>query len=307
MITADELNLVEDALLEAVSSKVDLLSTASGYIIRSGGKRLRPQVVLLSYKAVGGQDTSQAIPLAAAVELLHTASLIHDDINDRSDLRRGHATVNARWGNSLALLIGDFIFVRLLNLIANFDSQVIQVMSRCCTAIVEGETLQMMHLGDLNTTEETYLKIVALKTALLFSACAELGAILAGGSSEQIAALKTYGFGLGVAFQIQDDTLDLVGKVDELGKPIAMDLEQGKMSLATIYALKRSEKAKEVLLARDSVEALALLQETGALPDAKARALEYAEQATQALSILPDSAAKAQLQSLAEFAIIRGQ
>jgi octaprenyl-diphosphate synthase len=307
MITADELNLVEGALLKAIRSDVDLLLAASEYIIRSGGKRLRPQVVLLSCKAVGGQDTMQAIPLAAAVELLHTASLIHDDINDRSELRRGHATVNARWGNSLALLIGDFIFVRLLNLIADLDPQVIQIMSRCCTAIVEGETLQMMHLGDLGTTEETYLRIVALKTALLFSACSELGAIVAGANKDQIAALKTYGFNLGVAFQIRDDTLDLVGKVDELGKPIARDLEQGKMSLATIYALKRSETAREVLIGRDSAQALALLQETGALYDAKARAAEYAARATEALAILSDSGAKAQLQSLAEFAIIRDQ
>jgi len=217
MIAGEELDLVEDALRGAVASSVSLLSRASEHIIRSGGKRLRPRVVLLSYKAAGGKDISRAVPLAAAVELLHTASLIHDDINDRSDMRRGQATVNARWGDSLALLAGDFMFIRLLSLIAAFDSRVIRVLADSCTAIVEGETLQMLSLGDTGMTEETYLRIVGQKTASLFSACAELGGLLAGGAEQQVSALKDYGLKMGTAFQIRDDTLDLVGRRDRLG------------------------------------------------------------------------------------------
>jgi len=307
MIAGEELDLVEDALRGAVASSVSLLSRASEHIIRSGGKRLRPRVVLLSYKAAGGKDISRAVPLAAAVELLHTASLIHDDINDRSDMRRGQATVNARWGDSLALLAGDFMFIRLLSLIAAFDSRVIRVLADSCTAIVEGETLQMLSLGDTGMTEETYLRIVGQKTASLFSACAELGGLLAGGAEQQVSALKDYGLKMGTAFQIRDDTLDLVGRRDRLGKPVASDLEQGKMSLATLFALKSSERAREVLFTNDAAQAIQLLRDTGALEYAMLKAREYSERAKEALSILPDSEAKAALFELADFAFARDQ
>lgn len=314
MITAEELNLVEDVLRRSVVSDVDLLSRASEHVIRSGGKRIRPRVVLLSHKAVGGKDISRAVPLAAAMELLHTASLIHDDINDHSDMRRGLATVNARWGNGLALLTGDFIFVRLLNLVATFDSPVIQVLADCCTAIVEGETLQMSHLGDIEMTEETYLRIVSRKTASLFSACSELGAVLAGGTEQHVTILKEYGLNLGIAFQIRDDTLDLAGKRDDLGKPVFNDLKQGKMSLATIFALKRSERAREVLFsstpgsqtqAQDAAQAVQLLRDTGALEYAALKAKGFVARAKEALSVLPGSEAKAVLFDLADFALAR--
>jgi geranylgeranyl pyrophosphate synthase len=305
MITADELNLVERTLAQALSSDIGLLHSASSHVIRSGGKRLRPTVVLLSFKAVGGQDLSRAVPLAAAVELLHTASLVHDDINDQSDLRRGQATVNAQWGDSLALLVGDFIFVRLLQLIADFAPRAIRVLADCCTAIVEGETLQMLHLRDLSLTEETYLRIVKLKTADLFSTCSELGAFVGGGAEEAIQVLKAYGYYLGIAFQMRDDALDWVGTEADLGKPIASDLGQGKMSLATIYALQQSDRAKDVLFAEDQARALRLLEQVGALDYAMLKCREYSEKAQAALSILPDSGAKAELFKLAEYAVLR--
>jgi len=262
-------------------------------------------VVLLSFKAAGGQDVSQAVPLAAAVELLHTASLVHDDINDRSDLRRGQPTVNAQWGNSLALLVGDFIFVRLLQLIAGFAPRAIRILADCCTAIVEGETLQMLHLRDLSLTEETYLQIVKLKTADLFSTCSELGAFVGGGSEEAIRALKEYGHYLGIAFQMRDDALDWVGTEADLGKPVASDLDQGKMSLATIYALRQSDRAKSVLFAKDRACALGLLEEVGALDYAMLKCREYSEKAQASLSTLPDSEAKLELLKLAEYAVLR--
>ena len=305
MITADELNLVEDALRQSVTSDVGLLAVASDHVIRSGGKRLRPKLVLLSYKAAGGQDISHAIPLAAAVELLHTASLIHDDINDHSDLRRGRATVNAQWGNDLALLVGDFVFVRLLGLIASCDSRVIQAMAVCSTDIVEGETLQVSHLRDMGMTEERYLSIVGKKTASLFSGCSQIGAILAGAAEQQVAALKEYGFNLGIAFQIRDDMLDLVGKSDDLGKPVASDLDQGKVSLATVYAIQASERATEILTLGDRQQVLRMLHDTGAIEYAMKKAREYVGKARASLSVLCDSEAKAELCRLADYAVGR--
>ena len=305
VIAAQELGLVEDALRQAVKSDVSLLNRASEHVICSGGKRLRPRVVLLSHSAVGGNDVSRVVPLAAAVELLHTATLVHDDINDRSDMRRGQSTVNAQWGNGLALLVGDFVFVRLLHLISALDGRAIQVLSRCCTAIVEGETLQMLHLGDVGMTEETYFRIVSLKTAALFSACGELGALLGGGTEEQISALKDFGLNMGIAFQIRDDTLDLAGESGRLGKPVTSDLGQGKMSLATLYALRGAKESRQALFSIDSAQASQWLRRNGALEYAMHRAKEYSERAKAALSVLPGSEAKADLLELADFALNR--
>jgi octaprenyl-diphosphate synthase len=305
MILGDELNLVENMLRRAAASEVGLLSKASEYIILSGGKRLRPRVVLLSFTAAGGEDTSLVAPLAAAVELLHTASLVHDDINDRGNVRRGQATVNAQWGNGLALLTGDFMFIGLLKLIAAFDSRIVGIVADSCTALVEGEALQMLSLGDMEMTEETYFRIVGQKTASLFSASAELGAIVAEGAEQEIAALKEYGFCLGTAFQIRDDTLDLVGRSDTLGKPVASDLKQGKLTLASIFALRTSEQARDILSSRDPRHVAHMLRDTGAIDYAMRTAAEYAEKAKGALGVLAGSEARAALLGLADFVVAR--
>jgi geranylgeranyl pyrophosphate synthase len=298
-------SLVEQELNRVIDSQVDLLTEASGHIMRAGGKRIRPQIVLLAYTAVGGQDVSFAVPLAAAVELIHTASLIHDDINDRSGIRRGRPTVNARWGNTAALLTGDFIFGKLMELIGSFDTRIIQVLANACVSIVEGETRQMLTLGDINMTEETYLEIVRQKTASLFAASAESGGIMGQAAEQQVKALAEYGLNLGMAFQIKDDALDYVGKVDQLGKPVALDLAQGKMSLPIIAALKKTERIKSALRAQNAREVTRLLQETGALAYAMDRAQEYAREAQEALSDLPYSEARGALWQMADFAITR--
>ena len=305
MILGDELNLVENLLRRAAASEVELLAKASEYIILSGGKRLRPRVVLLSFTAAGGEDTSLVVPLAAAVELLHTASLVHDDINDRSDVRRGQATVNAQWGNGLALLTGDFMFIGLLKLIAAFDSRIVEIVADSCMALVEGEALQMLSLGDMEMTEETYFRIVGQKTASLFSACAELGAIMAEGAEQEVAALKEYGFCLGTAFQIRDDTLDLVGRSDTLGKPVASDSKQGKLTLASLFALGTSEQARDILSSRDPRLVVHMLRDTGAIDYAMRTAVEYAEKAKRALGVLPGSEARTGLLGLADFVVAR--
>jgi octaprenyl-diphosphate synthase len=193
----------------------------------------------------------------------------------------------------------------LLQLIAGFAPRTIRVLADCCTAIVEGETLQMLHLRDLNLTEETYLRIVTLKTADLFSTCSELGAFVGGGTEETIQALKEYGHYLGIAFQMRDDALDWVGTEADLGKPVASDLEQGKMCLATIFALRQSERAKKVLFSADGSRALHLLQEVGALDYATLRCNEYSEKAQASLAVLPESEAKTELLRLAEYTAVR--
>lgn len=307
VVTDQDMKLVEDALKRAVASEVSLLAEASEHIIRSGGKRLRPRVLLLSYKAAGGNDIGPAVPAAAAVELLHTGSLIHDDIIDYSDLRRGEATINARWGDHVALLAGDFVFFKLLSFMVSFDSRAMQVLADCCTEIVEGETLEMLWLGNTSMTEETYLAVMSKKTASLFSACAELGAIQAGGTQQQVNALREYGLDLGMAFQIRDDALDLVGKTDELGKPVGSDLKQGNMSLATLFAIRESSEAEEIFRSRHVERGIQLLRETGALDYATREAKRYSERAKDALSALPASEAKVALCELADFVVARDQ
>ena len=297
--------LVEQELDGMINSQVDLLTKASGHIIHAGGKRIRPQIVLLAYTTAGGQDVSCAVPLAAAVELIHTASLIHDDINDHSDLRRGRPTVNARWGNTTALLTGDFIFGRLMKLIGSFDARVIQVLANACVSIVEGETRQMLTLEDTRMTEETYLEIVRQKTASLFAASAEAGGILGQATEQQVQALAEYGLNLGMAFQIKDDALDYVGRSDRLGKPMALDLAQRKISLPIIAALKKTDRIKSALRAQNAQEVTRLLQETGGLAYAMNRAQGYARKAQAALSTLPYSEAQATLRQVADFAIAR--
>jgi octaprenyl-diphosphate synthase len=297
--------LVEQELDRVIDSPVNLLAEASEHIMRAGGKRIRPQVVLLAYTAAGGQDASCAVPLAAAVELIHTASLIHDDINDHSGLRRGRPTVNARWGNTAALLTGDFIFGKLMKLIGSFDARIIQVLANACVSIVEGETRQMLTLGDIHMTEETYLEIVHQKTASLFAASAEAGGIMGQATNQQVQALADYGLNLGMAFQIKDDALDYVGGADRLGKPVALDLAQGKVSLPIIAALKRTNRIKPALRAQNAPEVTRLLQETGALAYAMDRAQAYARKAQAALSALLHSEARTALYQMADFAIAR--
>lgn len=299
------LSLVEEMLSDLTSSDVVLLNQASSHIMNAGGKRLRPRVLFLSFEAVGGTDLSRIAPVAAALELIHTASLVHDDINDHSEMRRGRATINARWGNTLALLTGDFIFLKVLDLAAGFDAEVIRVLSRACVALVEGEILQIATQSEGQLTEADYLEIVGRKTASLFSACAELGAIVAGASLGERTALRDYGYSFGVAFQLRDDVLDLVGSSQRLGKPVVRDLDQEKMSLVMLHATSKSERAREILMSKDRDSVLDLLESTGALDYANQRTREYSDMAKEELAVLAPSAARDTLCVLAELAFDR--
>ena len=296
---------VEAMLEELASSDVSLLSDASAHIVKSGGKRLRPRVLLLAFEAAGGSDVSQVIPAATAVELIHTASLVHDDINDGGEMRRGQATINARWGSTLALLTGDFIFLRVFNLLAEFGADVIHVLAKACIALVEGETLQTFSQCMGQVTEEDYLGVVGRKTGSLFSACSELGAVLAGSTAEQRTALSEFGYNLGVAFQIRDDVLDLIGNSDRMGKPVVRDLEQQKMSLATLYAFEASAGARAILQGKDHAAVLGVLEETGAIEYAMQRSNDFSATAKEQLFVLPEAPARAALHSLADYAVNR--
>jgi geranylgeranyl pyrophosphate synthase len=206
---------------------VTVLRDASRHIITAGGKRLRPRLMMLSYLAVGGHDMEEAVPLAAAVELVHTASVVHDDINDHGMLRRGRPSVNSIWGRTFALLTGDFLFTKVYELMGPHRDLNI-VLAEATVALVEGETLQAAAVKESNFTRQVYMDIIARKTAALFRAAAELGARKALGAEKQVQALRNFGFNVGLAFQIVDDILDIVGDEAKLGKTAHIDIEQGR-------------------------------------------------------------------------------
>src|SRR5450432_1805773 len=215
------LQSVDDLLLSIVNSDVDILRDASRHILGAGGKRIRPRLTLLSYEAVGGKTLSEALPVAAAVELVHTATLVHDDINDHGSMRRGRPTVNAQWGRTFALLTGDYLFTKVYELMAPYKDLNI-VFAEATVALVEGETLQAAAAKSGQLDRETYTRIIAKKTASLFAGATRMGATLAQmntvSNKDQIDGLEQYGFNIGLAFQIVDDILDLVADSQQLGK-----------------------------------------------------------------------------------------
>src|SRR5581483_4212888 len=221
------LQSIDELLKSIVNSDVDILRDASRHILEAGGKRVRPRLTLLAYEAVGGEDLDAVLPVAAAVELVHTATLVHDDINDHGLTRRGRPTINAQWGRTFALLTGDYLFTKVYELMAPFKDLNI-VFAEATVALVEGETLQAAAAKSGQLDRETYTRIIAKKTASLFAAAAKLGAMLANAAAEQISALEQYGFNLGLAFQIVDDILDLIADSQQLGKTAGLDVVQGK-------------------------------------------------------------------------------
>ena len=227
-LTRKGIEAVEEMLVTTIDSEVDLLNDASRHILTSGGKHLRPHVAFLSYLAVGGSDLMEVTPMATAVEMVHTATLVHDDINDHSLLRRGRPSVHARWGRTFALLTGDYLFAKVYQLLAPYGTAYNVVFANACVELVEGETLQAISAKAGEIDRETYKRIVALKTASLFEASARMGAMKGGGDARQIDALAEYAYNLGIAFQVIDDILDVVGDPETLGKPVGADLSQGR-------------------------------------------------------------------------------
>ncbi len=221
------LALVETLMRDTCSSDVTILRDASHHILEAGGKRIRPRLALLSFAAVGGEDMATVAPIASAIELMHTASVVHDDINDHGVVRRGRPSVNAIWGRTFALLTGDFLFTKVYELMAPYQDLNI-TLAEAAVALVEGETLQASAVKENRFTRAVYYDIIGRKTAALFRAAGQMGAQLGGGSAAQVEALGNFGFSIGLAFQIVDDILDLTGDTETLGKTAGLDLAQGK-------------------------------------------------------------------------------
>jgi len=295
------LQAVENAMLNVVSSEVSILRDASRHILSAGGKRIRPRLLILSYLACGGLNVERVAAPAAAVELMHTASVVHDDINDHGVLRRGRPSVNAIWGRTFALLTGDFLFTAVYQLMAPYKDLNI-LLARAATALVEGETLQAQAVKENNFTRETYARIIALKTAALFQAAGEIGACLANAKPEVVDALAQYAYSLGMAFQIVDDILDVVGDEAKLGKTAHIDADQGRgfISIKDASPLSGNHSAADVM---DSVKRK--LMEGNRLQEAREQARSFVEMAIMQLSILPESDARQELISLAESVIDR--
>jgi geranylgeranyl pyrophosphate synthase len=295
---------VDQTLLDVVATDVEMLQDASHHIIASGGKRIRPRVVFLSYLAAGGSNLDEVVPLAAAIELVHTATLVHDDINDHSLTRRGKISVHARFGRTFALLTGDYLFTKVYELMAPYGPEYNRIMAGACVSLVEGETLQAAAAKAGTINQETYKVIITRKTASLFGAAARMGTSLAGGDETLASNLSEYGYYLGLAFQIVDDILDIVGDPDMMGKPVGNDLTQGAGALIAQNGKKGLGPTK--VSSPDPIdEYIARLRNSGAVDVAFAQANEWAGRAKEALKFLPDSEARMELYRLVELVIER--
>jgi geranylgeranyl pyrophosphate synthase len=295
-------------LHSSIDSEVDLLNEASRHILSSGGKHLRPHVALLAYLAAGGDDLMEAVSMAAAIEMVHTATLVHDDINDHALLRRGRPSVHARWGRTFALLCGDYMFAKVYELMAPYGATYNVIMARACTQLVEGETLQAVSAKAGAIDRETYKRIVALKTASLFEGAARMGALLGGGDERTVEALADYAYNLGIAFQVVDDILDVVGDPAALGKPIGADLTQARGAFVaqgyqngkTILSLQAGDGLAEAEAGDPIARMMAKLRTSGAIEAARLQALEVAERARAALADVPLSPARDELMALTD-------
>lgn len=312
-LVADETRAVDRLIIDELRSDVVLINQIGVYIVNSGGKRLRPLLLLLVAKALGYTGTHH-ITLAAVIEFIHTATLLHDDVVDESTLRRGRETANALWGNSASVLVGDYLYSRSFELMVGVrDFRVMELLSKTTTAIAEGEVLQLLNCNDATTSEDKYLAVIARKTAILFSAAAQLAGILAQVCPEDEASLKAYGLHLGIAFQLIDDALDYMANPEELGKNLGDDLADGKATLPLIYAMQKAEPHQAAVL-RTAIEngdraafsaVYAVVEQTGSIPYTARRAQEEARKAIDALSVLPDSEYKSALIDLAHFSVAR--
>jgi geranylgeranyl pyrophosphate synthase len=297
---------VDQKLRNIVLTDIDLLEEASHHIIDSGGKRVRPRLVFLSYLAAGGENVDDIVALASAVELVHTATLVHDDINDHSLTRRGQISVHARWGRTFALLTGDYLFTKVYELMAPYGSEYNIIMADACVKLVEGETQQAAAAKAGSLDQETYRSIIGRKTASLFEAGARMGAMLGNGNAVLVEAMGNYAYNLGLAFQIVDDVLDIVGDPEAMGKPVGSDVLQGTGAVMAQNGRKDADIG--VVSEADPIKKLMnQIRESGAVDIALAQADERANRARQALQQVPASPARDQLESLIDLVLAREQ
>jgi octaprenyl-diphosphate synthase len=308
-----DMDAVDRVLRQSLASDVVLIRQVAEYIITGGGKRLRPAVLLLAANACGYRGSAHHT-LAAVLEMIHTATLLHDDVVDESQLRRGHATANAQFGNAASVLVGDFLYSRAFQMMVGVERmRVLAIMADATNVIAEGEVLQLMHAGDAEVTEPAYFEVIRRKTAKLFEAAGRLGAVLGDAPPQVEESLAAYGLHLGTAFQIMDDVLDYSGEAAEIGKNLGDDLAEGKMTLPLIRALAVAGSDDAALIRHaiggggltDFRPVVAALERTGSLAYARDRALSASRAAAAALTALPPSPAASSLLQLATFAADR--
>ena len=315
-LTAPGMNAVNAVILDRMQSEIPLIPALAGHLISGGGKRLRPMLTLAGAELVGYQGARHH-KLAAAVEFIHTATLLHDDVVDGSELRRGKAAANIVFGNPATVLVGDFLFSRAFELMTEDGSlKVLRILSQASAVIAEGEVAQLTAQRKLETGEERYLSIIGSKTAALFAAASRIAAVVAECGEAEEQALDDYGRNLGIAFQLVDDALDYDSSAEAMGKDRGDDFREGKMTLPVILAYARGdEEARRFWKAAigghrtsdaDLTEASARIAEAGALEDTRDRARHFATRAADAISIFPDGAARRAMVEAARFAVARG-
>jgi octaprenyl-diphosphate synthase len=311
----EDLEAVEQEFIRHIQSRVALIPEMGRYIQNSGGKRVRPAVLLMASR-LSGYRGDRAVLYASVVEFIHTATLVHDDIIDGADLRRGRLAVHSRWGNDITVLLGDYLYIKSMAMALTQDSlEIIRLLCDVTLRMIEGELYQLTKTGDVDITEDEHFEIIRRKTAFLFGGCAQIGGMLGSVAPDQEAALRDYGFNLGIAFQLVDDLLDYTADATALGKPVGGDLREGKVTLPIILLL-RSGGAEADSLIRTIVsdrtvspeqwrEIVRLLREHGATELAYKRAVEYASRAKACLAAFPPSREREALLSLPDYVLAR--
>lgn len=297
--TINDLVLVNKEIQRNLESNPKLLGEIASYLINAGGKRIRPALVLLSYKAFGGKDINEVVPIAAAIELIHTASLLHDDINDKSLLRRGQITANRKFGQLNALVAGDFLFVKAFRIGGMYEWEIVKIIADACTNLGEGEILQNLWRYNTDLTLDTYLETIDKKTSSLIKACLKIGAVLANAPPKQVEAIFNYGYNIGMAFQITDDILDIIADENKFGKTVGKDISEGQLCALSIHALTNSQpdvlkKLREIIHQKDNTDeeikdAISIIKNSNAVEYAYEMAKKYANKAHEELKKIPPS------------------
>ena len=311
-----DLEKVDLEFARHVQSQVELIPKIGQYIQTAGGKRIRPAVLLMASR-LGGYDGDRAILYAAVVEFIHTATLVHDDIIDDADLRRGRLAVHSRWGNDVTVLLGDYLYIKSMALALTHDTlDIVRVLCDVTLKMIEGELYQLTKNGDADISEEEHFDIMRRKTAYLFGGCAQIGGMLGKIDVEKEQALREYGFNLGIAFQLVDDLLDFTGDAQAVGKPLASDLREGKVTLPLIHLLRQSNDGEGSRIVRDTIASrnvtpeqwavlLRTLKEHASIDYAYRRAVEYAERAKKLLYAFPPSSERDALLALPDYVLSR--
>jgi len=314
-LISQDLAQLEQSIEKLLTTRVIFIKEVVQHIVKSGGKRIRPILVILSAKICGAKD-DRHIPYAAIIEFIHTATLLHDDVVDNANIRRGRLTANTIWGNEPSVLVGDFLFTKSFDLMVQIqNAEILRVMATATTSLAEGEIMELLRTSDINTTESDYYEVIDKKTAVLLSAACEIGAVLGGVDAERRSALKEFGHHLGMAFQLKDDLLDYVSTDSTLGKSTGIDFKEGKVTLPLIHALKFATPGERETIAaalekrrtskKDFQQVKSIIERYGGLEYTSNVSREHIDNATKFLGFFPPSPYKEALLELATYIITR--